>query len=462
MSVHSLNHLDTSYKGYEIDANGGVTEIYDHRGEAESVVPPPSTTRQPLMNNTAHMRSARSAPTSQATRRTQHQKQQAGCCASCVNLLTACGNLPCASAFSLICIWAGTAMFMGGGINALHGTIDLFQKFGPLEGNPATDKAPEYVYQPSGEAFANQNYMLRDVNNLGNRVPQVFKSIEYAMYAIVPFMALISLLMVCDNHYTNRAMKRRSRKSLKHKSSGICCTSFLLCIGYFLLIGWIFFLCFTTLGIYYYRMVMLRCYDLNERGYSEGVLESICVDLVQLGLIMFRDTTQEAFAKICGPGENMRMYGKLDEYCRYYYPTFQAFLITFSGCFLNVLGLVNFLMMSSVNYHNITSRPSVAMETNQGVPPSTVAPSTVATHLAPSLPPSYHAPVVRRGSRDLDSEFRRNGNQYRSARDLLDSGRRRSRFDDFEMDSLEDRRSLREGRGYEDSNMGVNYYYRRR
>ena len=31
MSVHSLNHLDTSYKGYEIDANGGVTEIYDHR-----------------------------------------------------------------------------------------------------------------------------------------------------------------------------------------------------------------------------------------------------------------------------------------------------------------------------------------------------------------------------------------------------------------------------------------------
>ena len=70
-------------------------------------------------------------------------------------------------------------------------------------------------------------------------------------------------------------------------------------------------------------------------------------------------------------------------------------------------------MMSSVNYHNITSRPSVAMETNQGVPPSTVAPSTVATHLAPSLPPSYHAPVVRRGSRDLDSEFRRNGNQYR-------------------------------------------------
>ena len=55
----------------------------------------------------------------------------------------------------------------------MHGTIDLFQKFGPLEGNPATDKAPEYVYQPSGEAFANQNYMLRDVNNLGNRVPQV-------------------------------------------------------------------------------------------------------------------------------------------------------------------------------------------------------------------------------------------------------------------------------------------------
>jgi len=58
-------------------------------------------------------------------------------------------------------------------------------------------------------------------------------------------------------------------------------------LTYLLILAWIFFLCFTTLGVYYYRISMLRCSDLNERGFTEGVHSSICIDLVQLGEIIY-------------------------------------------------------------------------------------------------------------------------------------------------------------------------------
>ena len=60
------------------------------------------------------------------------------------------------------------------------------------------------------------------------------------------------------------------------------CFQLIVCC-YVVMLAWIFWLCFTTLGIYYYRIVMLRCYDLNDREFSSGVLSSVCLDLVQLG-----------------------------------------------------------------------------------------------------------------------------------------------------------------------------------
>jgi len=59
---------------------------------------------------------------------------------------------------------------IGGGWASLDGTLDLFLKYGPLEGNPARDPPPNYIYSPG--AFASE-FILADQQKLGNRVPDV-------------------------------------------------------------------------------------------------------------------------------------------------------------------------------------------------------------------------------------------------------------------------------------------------
>lgn len=61
-------------------------------------------------------------------------------------------------------------MFVGGGWTALDQTLDLYLRYGPLEGNPAKDPPPRYFF--TGGAFSSE-YVLLDSENLGNRVPQV-------------------------------------------------------------------------------------------------------------------------------------------------------------------------------------------------------------------------------------------------------------------------------------------------
>ena len=54
MSVSSLRSNDAAYKGYEINTAGEVTEIYDHRDEANSFVAPSSyaaSSHRPLIKS---------------------------------------------------------------------------------------------------------------------------------------------------------------------------------------------------------------------------------------------------------------------------------------------------------------------------------------------------------------------------------------------------------------------------
>jgi len=331
MSVHSLNNLDNSYKGYEIDNKGEVTEIYDHRDTSLA----PSSVHVPLVESRMHPPPVSQPRVSHPVKRNP-QTRKGGCCDSCVNVLVACGSLQVSTVFSIVCLLAGTAMFAIGGIISLNGTLDLFRKYGPTQGNPGTDPAPEYVYNPQeSNLLPHENFQLRDLSNLGNRVPQVFESIQTAIYVIAPFMVLFTLIITCNNQSLSRNLKRKSNQS------GFCCSSAMVVLSYILVLFWIITACFTTLGVYYYRIVMLRCYDMYERKFPDGALQNICVDLVQIGLIMFRDTTDEGFGKICGPGDNMKTFGRLDEYCANYYPIFQTFLITFAGCLLILIGLVS-------------------------------------------------------------------------------------------------------------------------
>nr|CAB3250603.1 neuronal membrane glycoprotein M6-a [Phallusia mammillata] len=441
MSIHSLDHdsvlTDRGYKGYHIDKTGEVTEFYDHRSEE----PPPSsivTARQPLVNGSSAVKSA--AP---AKRRVRYR--DAGCCDSCVNGLTWIGTLPLATAFALLISWIGTAMFIGAGWTALDESLLLFSKYGPFEGNPATDPAPQYIYT-GGTGDFTSGFVLMNSENLGNRVPQVFEALKYSFYGIIPFMIIFTILLVCDNHRTSKALGRKRRST----SAGICFTSSLIAGTYILILAWIFFLAFTTLGVYYYRITMLRCSDLTERGFTPGVLSSICIDLVQLGLIMFRNTNDPGFGKICGPGtgDTMRSFGQLQEYCDNYYLVYQCMLVCFAGCLLIIIAMINFLMILTSNYNNLTrkySRPyrndapsSVASPSNRSTPAPASIPTRSVANSTVTGPPPYVVPSQPRDYRDR-----------RSSKDI-------------ELDYIIDDNSTVDRHREMDSHMGVNYYYNRR
>ena len=65
---------------------------------------------------------------------------------------------------------------------------------------------------------------------------------------------------------------------------------------------------------------------------------------------MFQSTTDEGFGKICGPDNAPRPnFGDLEQYCERYFPIYRNMLITYSGCFLIIIGLVSCLVRCIFN-----------------------------------------------------------------------------------------------------------------
>ena len=52
-------------------------------------------------------------------------------------------------------------------------------------------------------------------------------------------------------------------------------------------------------------MVAERCHDRYERNFGSGVYPEICIDLVQLGVVMFKNTQAQSYGLICGEGLRM-------------------------------------------------------------------------------------------------------------------------------------------------------------
>ena len=51
-------------------------------------------------------------------------------------------------------------------------------------------------------------------------------------------------------------------------------------------------------------MVQERCHDRYDRDFREGVFKSICVDLVQLGVVQYKNTNDPSYGLICGDGRS--------------------------------------------------------------------------------------------------------------------------------------------------------------
>ena len=119
------------------------------------------------------------------------------------------------------------------------------------------------------------------------------------------------------------------------------------------------FACWAVLGVYYYRMVEERCWDLTDRGFTAGTQKDICLDLVQLGAARYVPSVDQGYGKLCGPGNNVngiKEFGDLEGYCDNYQQTYILMISVFAGAWIIALGLVNFLMILSTNYSIITRR----------------------------------------------------------------------------------------------------------
>lgn len=387
MSVHSVDHIgppsaNDGYRGYDIDPNGQVVEFYDHTNDLNLSTPAGTS------GISGSRRLLAEEPT--ATKAERHMsrrdlRETAGCCSCCVDILITISQLPLGSMICFILMWIGTALFIGAGWVLLDNTLHLFELYGPSvhNGNPALDPAPEYIPVRQGS-----QYELRDPRNPGNRVPEVFLNIQRSFYGIIPFMVLFSFVVVIDGAVSTTEITS-GRRGCKTSSSGICCSVFVIALTYVLLLAWVFFLAFATLGVYYYRIVMLRCDDLQNSLFSEGEKENICVDLVQLGLVMFRSTTDGYFGKLCGPITTSRSVGDLQSYCQNYGHAWYLMLVCWSGLLINIIAMMHVLIIASSNYRAIQVKFSQRQRSHATNRSPAMSHRTATTNLssAPSRPP---------------------------------------------------------------------------
>lgn len=391
MSVHSVDHIgppsavDDGYRGYDIEPNGQVVEFYDHTndlsthggtsgisGSRRLLAEEPMVKKEPRLISRRDLRDS------------------AGCCSCCVDCLITISRLPLGSIVCFILMWIGTGLFIGAGWAMLDNTLHLFELYGPSmhNGNPALDPAPEYFLVRQSSQSIGSHYELRDPRNPGNRVPEVFLNIQRSFYGIIPFMVLFSFIVLIDGAVSTTEI-RSGRRGCKTSSSGICCSVFVVALTYILLLAWVFFLAFATLGVYYYRIVMLRCEDLQNPLLSEGETKNICVDLVQLGMIMYRSTTDEYFGKLCGPGTLSRSVGNLELYCQNYGHAWSLMLVCWSGSLINIIAMMHSLIISSSNYRAVQvkfTQKRHAPKTNRS-PAMSHRTATTNLSSAPSRPP---------------------------------------------------------------------------
>jgi len=361
---------DDGYRGYDINEEGSVIEYYDHRDEFQ---PAPVIERVP----------------------------EKGSCHCCIGCMDGCQKTPTGSIVAFVFVFVGCIVWVVCGVLGLDKSTELFLDYGPAEGNPATDPPPEWIKGPG----LYDNWRLVDPDKPGNYWPMVTERLKYCMYAISVCTVVFGIIMVSDGTSSTKEFRSTSR-GCKSSSAGICCSVFLVCCSWVGVVSWALFLGFAGLGVYYYRMVYERCYDRFDRNFEMGVWPEICIDLVQLGVVQFKNTRSKAYGKICGDGlENAQAYGDLEGYCEHYMTPYGMMIAALCGAGVVMIGYLQFSMSLSSNYALLQkkySRPmrkhrEAVVRANQSVngdvkklAPPRMAPAMPGVH-APSHIPSHAA-----------------------------------------------------------------------
>jgi len=407
---------DTAYKGYDIDKRTGqVVEFYDHRDKhpesnASTTTfqrqPYASEVQQPLLPPPTFVTTQNAMqPTHQPiVMLEEHKKTNSGCCGSCIQCCDSCGKLPCSSILSFFLLLIGGALLVVCAWLVIEESDTLFREYGPPRGNPVFDDPPEWI-KISGNNIGWNWEKVRGDEFPGNYYPQVQEGLEYTIIALAPFLFVLAILFLVTAFQANKDINKRSTYTAWSSVSemGICCTMFLTVLSWFLLIAFVIWACFNTLGIYYYRMVAERCWDLNDRNFGDGVKKNICIDLVQIGLVRWRETDNKGYGKICGPGNNVggiKEFGDLEGYCENYQMAYIYMILAFVGVMLVIIALLNYAMIFSTKYTILTRKyvkkyvKMDAIELDRTTAPPTHAP-TVMTNFQQPIPGSAIAPGVR-------------------------------------------------------------------
>ena len=95
-------------------------------------------------------------------------------------------------------VFVGTVLWCVCGVIGMHMTTQLFEDYGPSEGNPATDPAPEWI---KGLGLYSE-WRLVDPDKPGNYYPMVTRRLEVNFWLFVIFLKILKHSIVF--HVRNR------------------------------------------------------------------------------------------------------------------------------------------------------------------------------------------------------------------------------------------------------------------
>ncbi|CAK8684578.1 uncharacterized protein LOC143455510 [Clavelina lepadiformis] len=272
------------------------------------------------------------------------------------------------SLFLTIVNLVGAYMSTIAGYMALGDTLKLFRLYGPDKGNgnPALDDPPRYWVNPN-----TKQWEMIDKYSRGNLVPQVFQGVQYYLIALAVFMTINAIAFMVDSVRSKKAVNDRTYQGRRTGLSAISCTGWLAGYSFFLTMLWLVMVGFGVLPLVEWVITMQRCWDLDS--FSDASSQYICVDLVQYGLVFFRDRSGGVFGLICGKGPIKR--GDLEGLCSNYYPTFSLFLASFIGSCIALLSEALFSIRHATNFVYLKVRryenPHAPPDPNKNAPYST-------------------------------------------------------------------------------------------
>uniref|UniRef100_A0A8C4Q986 Glycoprotein M6A n=1 Tax=Eptatretus burgeri TaxID=7764 RepID=A0A8C4Q986_EPTBU len=174
---------------------------------------------------------------------TEKDGQKKGCAECCIRCLS---GVPYASLLATLLLYAGVALFCGGGHEALSSSLAVL------------DTKFSFPYKSDITLFT---------------VVDIF---QYIIYGLAAAFFLFGILLFTEGFFTSAAI-RDNYGDFKTAACGRCISAFFLFLTYILTLAWLGILAFSALPVYLTYSVQIAC---NEAAMNTT---QVCVDLRQFG-----------------------------------------------------------------------------------------------------------------------------------------------------------------------------------